>query len=347
LVEVFREIRRVLRPDGVVWLNLGDTYAGYHGNARVPDEDAPSNKSGYVENMRKSNVGIAGLKPKDLVGIPWRVAFALQDDGWWLRSDVIWAKNACMPEAVTDRPTKAHEYVFLLTKAPRYFYDADAVREALSDTPAAASWRRIFDPAKQSKEIALKKIGCKGGNNGVRVFNPRGRNRRSVWTVNPRPYPGAHFATWPPKLVEIMVKAGSSEKGCCPTCGAPWNRVEYRETYREQAGVRKMSKTPLNVVRAGWRQRGPERRTTGWGSGCTCEPLPPRRCVVLDPFSGSATTGAVALRLGRDYIGIDLSKKYLPLAVARLEDRKPPVEVAAQETVDLIFELFGHPGDSR
>lgn len=141
LVQVFREVRRVLRRDGTLWLNLGDSYAGYHGNSRVPDGAAPSNKPGYVENMRDSTVGVSGLKPKDLIGIPWMVAFALQADGWWLRQDIVWAKavsgsirrGSVMPESVRDRFCKSHEYVFLLSKSPRYYFDSIAVADKLDN----------------------------------------------------------------------------------------------------------------------------------------------------------------------------------------------------------------------
>ena len=129
MVEAFREVWRVLRKDGTLWLNLGDSYAGYHGNSKVPDNEAPSNKAGYIENMRESTANRNGLKPKDLVGVPWRVAFALQADGWYLRSDIIWAKPNPMPESVTDRPTKSHEYMFLLSKSERYYYDGEAIKE--------------------------------------------------------------------------------------------------------------------------------------------------------------------------------------------------------------------------
>ncbi len=215
LVEVFREVRRVLRDDGTLWLNMGDSYAGGP-TASLGRNDAGNDCGGGGNIEGSGNPGRQGsmpvrhgLKPKDLVGIPWRVAFALQADGWYLRSDIIWAKPNPMPESVTDRPTKAHEYLFLLTKSARYFYDADAVREAASETPGALAWRRIFDPSKQIKESALAEDGIKGGNDGARVVNPLGRNKRTVWTVATQPFPGAHFAVMPPKLVQPCVRAGS------------------------------------------------------------------------------------------------------------------------------------------
>jgi DNA modification methylase len=205
LVDVFREVRRVLRDDGTLWLNLGDSYAGYHGNSRVADADAPSNKPGYIENMRASTVGMGGLKPKDLIGIPWMVAFALRADGWYLRSDIIWSKPNPMPESVKDRPTKAHEYLFLLSKGPSYYYDADAVAEPSIYGDHA---RTVFDngpppPPGQPEHTGLRS-SCQGREK---------RNRRSVWTVATQPFAEAHFATMPPALAEPCILAGSGVDG--------------------------------------------------------------------------------------------------------------------------------------
>ena len=213
MVEVFREVWRVLKPTGTLWLNLGDSYVA-SGSHSMSDTGLGGRRARTDNHMGRKASGI--LKPKDLVGIPWRVAFALQADGWYLRSDIIWSKKNSMPESVTDRPTKSHEYVFLLTKSPRYYYDADSVREASTD--------------------------------GV-----GGHNKRSVWTINTNPYPEAHFATFPEQLVEPCILAG------CPQDG-----------------------------------------------------------VVLDPFAGSGTTLAVAQRLGRKAIGVELSTEYTELAASRL-----------------------------
>ena len=198
MVAVFREVRRVLKDDGVLWLNLGDSYAATRGY-QVPDS-----KHVDVGNSRGMKASEYGAKAKDLLGIPWRVAFALQADGWYLRSDVIWHKPNPMPESVTDRPTKAHEYLFLLTKSERYFYDADAIRE-----PHV----RLWDATNGGN---LSPVGAHKANGAVRERGgdyPKphelGRNRRTVWTVPTTPYSGAHFATMPEKLVEPCVLAGS------------------------------------------------------------------------------------------------------------------------------------------
>jgi len=219
MVAVFREVRRVLRDDGTLWLNLGDSYSGSGKGAwNVPDERKVNVKETYRPNVNPSKIGNTareaaktkyagedrnyGLKPKDLIGIPWRVAFALQADGWYLRQDIIWSKPNPMPESVTDRCTKAHEYIFLMSKSARYFYDADAVKE-----PGAEPDRERNDRI--------------GGANGHTVRHSEGgmigatatRNKRSVWTVTTQPYSEAHFATFPPALIEPCILAGCPKGG--------------------------------------------------------------------------------------------------------------------------------------
>jgi len=205
MVDVFREVRRVLRDDGTLWLNLGDSYARTGGWASNDGLDGcKRGESGRAKTNCNNGSGQkcpATLKEKDLVGIPWRVAFALQADGWWLRQDIIWHKPNPMPESVRDRCTKAHEYVFLLTKSDRYFYDAEAVSEA-------AICDRMRGPAEHPDTVSTN------GNGGLsrRAFTGT-RNRRSVWTITTKPYSGAHFAVMPPDLVEPCIKAGCPEGG--------------------------------------------------------------------------------------------------------------------------------------
>jgi len=207
LVEVFREVRRVLRDDGTLWLNLGDSYAANRAY------QVPSTKGGPKHGPGQSAGGAGsvvpdGLKPKDLIGIPWRVAFALQADGWYLRQDIIWHKPNPMPESVTDRCTKAHEYIFLLSKSPRYYFDQEAVKE-----PAV----RSGDIPGGKKYSSLSAATTIGGQHTKATLNHKAvsdsRNRRSVWTVSTKPYSGAHFATFPPDLIEPCVLAG------CPVGG--------------------------------------------------------------------------------------------------------------------------------
>jgi DNA modification methylase len=246
MVEVFRGVRRALRDDGTLWLNLGDSYA--QPGAAQSFRNAPNENRDGTSDDKAPRVAIErrhGLKPKDLVGIPWLVAFALRADGWYLRSDIIWHKPNPMPESVTDRPTKAHEYVFLMSKSARYYYDADAIREPASDNTHART-------KKGTGYLTPKHAGL-----GTRTLNidaeTDGRNCRSVWSITPRPYKGAHFATMPPPLAERCILAGSR---------------------------------PGDVV--------------------------------LDPFFGSGTTGMVAQKLGRKWIGFDLNPAYEALQRERI-----------------------------
>lgn len=231
MVEVFREVRRVLRADGTCWLNLGDSYAndtkwgGTTGGKHVAGLHAAS--GGLGRGRRES-----GLKEKELVGIPWRVALALQEDGWWLRSDVIWAKPNPMTESVTDRPTVAHEYVFLLTKAARYFYDADAISEPIGvrrppqeETLDGSAGETPRGPDGRRRTHVEARDGSAQHRDGERWPSDR-RNKRSVWTIATGGYKDAHFATFPEELVELCIGAGTSGYGCCSECGAPWQRTE-------------------------------------------------------------------------------------------------------------------------
>jgi DNA modification methylase len=333
MVEVFREVKRVLREDGTLWLNMGDSYSPDHAqkrNAGWKGEGVSGNSgfhSGITGSRARDGRGTPpGLKPKDLVGMPWRLAFALQADGWYLRSDIIWSKPNPMPESVTDRPTKSHEYVFLLTKSARYFYDAEAVREPLSPTASYGGTYR--DPQKNSIQIpgrqdeppqTLARIGK------TIEANPAGRNLRSVWQIATEPYPGAHFATFPQKLVEPCIKAGTSERGVCPECGAPWVReveVAYEKGYRTGHLGRGRGDVNGQADMSGYPALDKHVTTTGWRPSCVAAcnggllagPIP---ATVLDPFAGSGTTGLVANRLGRRAILIDLSADYIDQAMLR------------------------------
>lgn len=255
LVKVFREVRRVLKESGTLWINLGDSYAGSGKGAwkvkdkqrhtYVPDPDSPQIK---IKNK--------DYKSKDLMGIPWRVAFALQDDGWYLRSDIIWHKPNTMPESVTDRPTKAHEYIFLFSKSPKYYYNNEAIKETAvhgDPNPPRGSIGVIGQKNKGSR--VDKKRGSFNGKCKDLVFRAIRdmRNKRSVWTVTTKPYKEAHFATYPPDLIEPCVLAGSKEND-----------------------------------------------------------------TVLDPFFGAGTTGLVAWKYNRNFIGIELNREYIKIAKRRL-----------------------------
>jgi DNA modification methylase len=211
LVDLFARLRPALRDDGTVWLNLGDSYTG-GGRGGNPEESVHRKQSTNVGSMMAPSPVPPGLKPKDLVGIPWRVAFALQADGWYLRSDIIWHKPNPMPESVTDRPTKSHEYIFLLSKQPRYYYDADAIREPhkWADDPRNDGERHTYsDDAKYNQSDPKRqstKTDCVS-------FHPNGRNKRSVWTVSTKPFSAAHFATFPPDLIKPCILAGCPDRG--------------------------------------------------------------------------------------------------------------------------------------
>ena len=328
MVDVFREVRRVLRRDGTLWLNLGDSYAGGTQTGRN-DAGRPQKDRGWAEydipRQKAKRELTNGLKPKDLVGIPWMVAFALRADGWYLRSDIIWHKPNPMPESVTDRPTKAHEYLFLLTKSERYFYDADAIREANTGTVGNARSFRGGGAytSGQSFDNSTLVERDSHGNDGEMA----GRNKRTVWTIATRPYPGAHFATYPEQLVEPCILAGTSPKAC-GVCGAPWERV----TERELVPTQKTNNVPLDHPRGPLGDQGANRladghkrgryevETTGWRSTCEHED-DSGFSTVLDPFNGSGTTGRVAVKHGRSYVGVDISQEYLDeQAVKRVYD---------------------------
>jgi DNA modification methylase len=341
MVEVFREVKRVLRDDGTLWLNLGSSYNGSGGAGG--DYNAGGLKDGQPKYAGRN---VPTYKPKDLVPIPWLVALALQADGWYLRCDIIWHKPNPMPESVTDRPTKSHEYLFLLSKAKTYYYDADAIREpAEYGRRSAVGWRRADAASPHNTKITpenYERVTVSGADPSA------GRNKRSVWTVATKPYKPAHFATFPPALIEPCVLAGTSEKGCCPECGAPWER-EVESDYsggsdRTSDGGPPRDDGPLARVRADGsscsqfdkaRMGESQRRTICWHPTCdhfdvdgqyfredgsvlrSVDVVP---CTVLDPFAGSGTTGEVAIKHNRSAVLIELSAEYAELIETRLNN---------------------------
>jgi DNA modification methylase len=331
MVEVFREVRRVLRKDGTAWVNMGDCYAHPGASGGTWNGSSPESRdtnSGATRDAQRIIGGTLspGLKAKDLVGVPWRLAFALQADGWYLRSDIIWAKLNPMPESVTDRPTKAHEYVFLLSKSAHYFYDAEAIKESvtggtharISQNLAAqvGSFRanggnKTNGPMKaviagSTRKMAEAGSGIKNNASyaGAMVLPVERRNKRTVWEIPTESYSEAHFATFPRKLVQPCILAGCPEHAC-PKCGAPW--VKNTEPGRK----------PVNGG-AGWRNNLPALdRILGEHPTCNCS-LPAVGGTVLDPFGGSGTTAEVALEYGRQAILIELKPEYVDLQRRRL-----------------------------
>lgn len=297
LVSIFRGIKRVLRDDGTAWLNLGD---------------------GYWQGKQ-----IGCFKPKDLMMIPHRAAIALQQDGWFVRTDIIWHKLNPLPRPDEDRPSRAHEYIILLSKSPRYYYDPDAVREYTTDSGFSS-----------------------------------GRNRRTVWAIANEPYSGAHFAPMPSKLAEPCILAGTSEHGVCANCGQPYKRiiekvrteapikVNYKSKYQESGQLLNEGNRSATIateriqsikeaqilfpddlgkqkeyVRHVHDHGSAARRITkGWQKHCNCNTDEVKPAVVLDPFFGAGTVGLVAAKAGRSFIGIELNKNFIQLAERRLEN---------------------------
>jgi len=332
MVEVFSLVWYLLADDGVLWLNLGDSYSGsgpsgasYQSKTTREREGKTSDGAFRISKTlsergltyaEKKPIPPAGLKNKDLIGIPWRVAFALQAAGWYLRQDIIWHKPNPMPESVTDRCTKAHEYLFLLSKSERYYFDNEAIKEPLGTVGNAQSRGPKDTPGRGPRD---------GGNGGLsrmaakmRAGEVETRNRRSVWTIATKPYKGAHFATFPPALIEPCILAGTSQEGHCPKCGKRWERIVKRTAENHIARQDRQVATG-GAITGGVGKNFPDVRTEsiGFFPSCTCgaAPVPD---VVFDPFMGSGTTAQVALQHGRRYLGCELNPDYEQLQKQRI-----------------------------
>lgn len=260
LVKVFDEVYRVLAKDGTLWVNIGDSYAG---SGKGPMTLTVNGKNKDVFDMQNRIYEVpkswSGIKPKDLIGIPWMLAFALRSRGWYLRSDIIWYKTNCLPESAKDRPTKTYEHIFLLAKSRQYYFDYQAIQEPLKEVSKERYKRGRSDKSKYSNDTTLQ--GISRQHEDFSMFNQEYRRKRDVWEVSTNSYRmDEHFAMYPERLIEPCILAGSKVGG-----------------------------------------------------------------VVLDPFFGSGTTGAVAKRYGREYIGIDLNARYLEKAKERIEKVKPEI----------------------
>lgn len=345
LVDVFACVWDILAEDGTLWVNLGDSYAGSNGNGQ---HEQTFGQSKFTPFDSPTSGNKSGYRPKNLMGMPWRLAFALQDFGWNLRQDIIWHKPNPMPESVQDRCTKSHEYIFLLSKKSQYYFDNEAIRE-----PAQYWGERDRTHGKYHNEgsglrpqtglTGKKKTNIKfGGNKYGESDDPKYatksgneweasefRNKRDVWTVSTKPFAGAHFATYPEELVEPMVLAGSSAKGHCPKCFARWKQIKIDTGKRKEGEIYTGQATKNYDANKAQNPSDTKRRILEsmskvydyeWVASCECglEPVPD---IVLDPFFGSGTTGAVAQKLGRKWIGCELNKEYESLQFERLKQQ--------------------------
>lgn len=334
MVEGFREVRRVLRDDGQLWCNLGDSYAasatGSFNGGGFKDASAIAGTrdlSGVESCGKMDKLKASGLKPKDLCGIPWRVALALQADGWYLRSEITWCKKSAMPESVTDRPTSATEKIFLLTKSPDYFYDAFAVRIPYSEATLPQRGQKYngngqkdyLEAGVQNPSDTKRRIIESLERNG-------GANMRNYWLLGPEPYPEAHFATFVTEIPRRAILAGTSARGVCPKCGSPWERMTDKgdlqgpgyENYKLPKAKASKDDAKIKGRSDGWWPNHKyETKTIGWQPTCQCGIETTIPATVLDPFAGSFTTCQVAIELGRKAIGIELNPDYIELGKKR------------------------------
>jgi DNA modification methylase len=341
LVALFREARRVLRDDGTLWVNMGDGYANdgkWGGSTSGKHAKALHGKSGPGRQKR-----VTGFKPKDLIGQPWRLAIALQDDGWYLRNDIIWSKPNPMPESAKDRFTKSHEYVFLLTKSERYWFDLEAVKEPAVDGNNRGTFlggtNRLRKANIQSGEHVPSD---KGASRQLATH----RNRRTVWTIAIEQAEIAHYATFPTKLIEPMILAGCPEKICC-TCGKPWKRhVEViggatgKSWHDHASDLGAGQSQPKPEFSNSKVQRTYKRVDHGLKPACECN-ADTRAGIVIDPFMGSGTTALVARKHGRHYLGCDLNPEYIAGARKRLTQADPFETRRVSETINQpsLFEV--------
>lgn len=372
MVEVFGEVRRVMRSDGTLFLNLGDSYANDAKWGGSSGEKNYTSKLGGFSREKKNT----GFKPKDLMMIPHRVAIALQDAGWWVRQDIveevelycpcgcefkleeriwrhspdreiIWKKPNPMPESVTDRCTKAHEYIFHLTKSEIYFFDSFAIQEPQVASERARQLRAqekgidtVFNIARDSitnlpnqSQTGAVRSAAAGQALAVRGT----RNKRSVWNISTKPYSEAHFATFPKEIPETCIKAGTSERGCCASCGTPFKREVEKEliptakaSFNTVADFRDFTADKndqgSNRVKDGHKPGWINDTTTlGFSRSCACASAEAEPCIVLDPFAGAGTTLIVAKRLGRKAIGIELNPEYCQMIVNRIKEDSMPL----------------------
>ncbi len=394
IVQIFKEIRRVLKDWSIAWIVIGDSYAGSGKAGSNPEYQKRHTQFGQIEHKERLGKPLKvpnGLKSKDLYGIPWEIALALRGDGWWLRSALIWSKN-CMPESVqgsgwyrhkiyqiidgkkeyvecpgcekceansgyvlrwnAGRPTKSHDYILLLSKSSNYFYDQEAILEDCSPSThmrlsqdiahQVGSYRvhggaKINGPMKATATMS-KQVPAGQGIKYNESFNDAvclpvlKRNKRSVWTVSVGNIKEAHYATFPEKLVEPMILAGSSQRGNCAKCGKPWMRIIERgftdhDGKTDSQYEKGTAANRLALLRQAAREKGQEyvneSRTLGWKPSCKCGIGETIRPIVLDPFLGSGTTALESKKLNRDFVGIELKAEYVEMAERLLKSEMP------------------------
>jgi DNA modification methylase len=345
LVSIFDEVRRVMRPDGVLWVNLGDSYSGSGkgptGKSGIGDQGQRQGFTGVSakstlnigpDNMsRKPIMGggasVAGIPAKSLILIPERFAIAMQDAGWIVRSRIAWCKKAPMPESTKDRPTSAWEHIYMFTRQARYFWDQDAVRQPLAEG-SAARYAHDFKDKRSGTTKGMRVAGeaqPRGDAVPTRALEaPAGANLRNYWLLGPEPSREQHYAAYPSEIPRRCILAATSEKGQCVACGVPWVRVVERTQYAPQvvpAGSRNVDESRGDKVR---KLSGADYNASvktlseRWQAGCQCDAGDPVPQLVLDPFAGSFTTSLVAERLGRNSVAIELNPDYVEIGKRRL-----------------------------
>jgi DNA modification methylase len=359
LVSIFDEVWRVMRKDATLWVNLGDSYSGSGkgptGHNGIGDQGERQGFTGgrgktsmkvtcggpsAVANAQQRSLRVQGIPAKNLLLIPQRFAIAMQDKGWIVRSEIVWAKTSAMPESVRDRPTSAWEPIWMFSKQARYFYDGEAVRQPRMEPGRPTDGFRTggaYVEQRGSQDNGVRNVAY--ASNGD---TPTSANLRNVWTLGPAPFADAHFATFPPEIPRRCILAGTSEKGACPACGAPWVRVVEREA--NPAGILGVG-NGRHVHDFNPSAKGAHvdavARSIGWQPSCSCPPADPVPCVVLDPFLGSGTTALVADRLGRDAIGIELNETYARMAEKRISEDAGPMLADVAVEMPHQASLFG------
>jgi len=352
LVEVCREVRRVLRKNGILWVNIGDSYlgGGRGGQGQCGHGSMEEERYESGQKIGLPTGKVRGYKKGDMAGVPWALAFALRDDGWWLKQDIIWEKPSPMPESVTIRCTRSHEYVFMFAKSDKYYHDHIAIQEDATAT-TIERYKYGWHGRTGDKDDAMT-MGQRVGNTfqkcadsdltmGEVIRCPGKRNKRSVWRVNTASERDSHFAVFPEELIIPMIDACTSEHGACAKCGAPYERILEQvnpnaitsgrgdlqaEQQKDEGRLSLQRPTAIRDDNVGYYE------TIGWKKTCECECEEVVPCVVLDPFAGSGTTIATSIKRGRNAIGFDASEVYVgEIAKYKVEKGRTGLSKAEQK----------------